>query len=152
MIFRSSFSASIGLDERIKISFSSCQWMIFTKLLTPYCSSGENTRSWLAGHAFFTFSCCCCFFFILYPISTGSFELFLWSCTFQAGLFAKNTWKSSAAAVREISKGEFSCLTRKSNTLFVSKAKNLDWICLVEKLKSVMATNCFHLATSSNER
>ena len=31
-----------------------------------------------------------------------------------------------------LSKGDFSCLTRNSKTLYVSKAKNLDWICLVE--------------------
>ena len=35
--------------------------------------------------------------------------------------------------------------------VFVSKAKNVDRIdiCLVEKLKSVIATKCFHLVTSS---
>ena len=66
---------------------------------------------------------------------------------------AKNTWKSSAAAIKQIRKGEFSFLRRKSNRLFVSIAKNLVRICLVEKLKSLMATNCFHLAsTSSNKR
>ena len=44
-------------------------------------------------------------------------------------------------------------LTRNSEILFVSKAETLVWIdvCLVEKLKSVMATKCFHVATSSSK-
>ena len=68
---------------------------------------------------------------------------------------AKNTWKSSATATKEIPKGELSFVTRNSTRFFVSKAKHvIDRICLVEKLKSFMAaTKCFHLTTaSSNER
>ena len=42
---------------------------------------------------------------------------------------AKRTWKSSAAAIKEIRKGEFLCLTRNSKALFVSKAKTLNGIC-----------------------
>ena len=38
---------------------------------------------------------------------------------------AKSTWKSSATAIKEIPKGEFSFLARKSKRLFVSKANNL---------------------------
>ena len=49
-------------------------------------------------------------------------------------------------ARKEISKGERLCRARDSKRLFVSKAKSLDRICLVKKLKSVMATKCFHLA------
>ena len=45
---------------------------------------------------------------------------------------AKNTRKSSAEAKKEIAKGEFLCLARNSKRLFVSKAINLDRICLVE--------------------
>ena len=63
----------------------------------------------------------------------------------------KSTWKSSAAAVKEIPKGEFLCIIRNSKTLFVSKAKVLDRICLIVKLKSVVATKCFHLNSLSNE-
>ena len=91
-------------------------------------------------------------FFILWLTTTHSFGFFgvqLLKPGCSQFVCAKSTWKSSAAAIKEIPKGEFSCLTRNSKTLFVSKAKNLDRICLVEKLKSVMATKCFHLATSS---
>ena len=37
------------------------------------------------------------------------------------------------------------CLKRNNKRLFVSKAKNLNWICLDEKLKSFTMTKCFHL-------
>ena len=91
-------------------------------------------------------------FFIWWLTTTRSFgffgvQLFKPSCS--QFVCAKSTWKSSAAAIKEIPKGEFYCLKRNSKTLFVSKAKNLDRICLVEKVQSVMATKCFHLATSS---
>ena len=76
-------------------------------------------------------------FIILCPKATSYFRFF-------------GVRKSSHAAARKnIPEGEFSCVTRNSKILFVSKVKSLDQICLVEKLKSVMATRCFHLATSS---
>ena len=62
---------------------------------------------------------------------------------------AKSTWKTSAAAIKEISKGEFLCLSRNRKTLFVSKDKNFDRICLVEKLRSTTATKFFFLRTAT---
>ena len=66
---------------------------------------------------------------------------------------AKNTWKSSAMASKEIVKGELSVITRNSKRLLASKDK-LNRICLVENMKTFMAaTKCFHLTTASfNER
>ena len=55
-----------------------------------------------------------------------------------------HAWKSSAMAIKEIPKGVFLCLKRKNRRLFVSKTKNLDQICLDEKLKLFTMTKCFH--------
>ena len=79
------------------------------------------------------------------------------SLTLKAGFYVPKIHGSQVlhAAGKEIPKGEFSCLTRNSIRLFVSNAKKLDQICLVEKPKSVMVTKYFNLATStssSNER
>ena len=51
-----------------------------------------------------------------------------------------HAWKSSAMAIKEIPKGVFLCLERKNRRLFVSKPKNVDQICLDEKLKSFTMT------------
>ena len=49
-------------------------------------------------------------------------------------------------AIKEIPiKGVFLCLKRNNKRLFVSKAINLDRICLDEKLKSFTVAKCFYL-------
>ena len=79
------------------------------KLLTPDWSSGENTCSGLAEYAISTF----CWFLHFPPrqqrLLSGSLEF---DCLSRI-VCAKNTWKSSATATREIPKGELSFLTRK---------------------------------------
>ena len=75
-------------------------------------------------------------FFILRPTTTNSFRFFevRFFNTVRRVVCAKSTWKSSAETITEIAKGEFLSLARNSKKLFVSKAINLDRICLVEKL------------------
>ena len=48
---------------------------------------------------------------------------------------------------------KFSCLLQETEKIICVEAKNLDRIdiCLAEKLKSVMATKYFNLATSYDE-
>ena len=91
------------------------------KLLTPDWSSGENACSWLDEYAISTF----CWFLHFPPrqqrLLSGSLEF---DCLSRI-VCAKNTWKSSATATREIPKGELSFLTRNCKRLLVSKAKNL---------------------------
>ena len=55
------------------------------------------------------------------PLPSGSLEFDFLSRI----VCAKNTWKSSATATKEIPKGKLSFLTRISKRLFASKAKNL---------------------------
>ena len=112
------------------------------KLLTPGWSSGESTRSRLAEHASSIFR-----WFLHFKVISSSLEFNRLSrvvCT-------TNAWKSRAAAPeRKLINVKFSCLLQQQQIICV-KAKNLDRIdiCLVEKLKSVMANKCFHLSTSS---
>ena len=89
-------------------------------------------------------------FFILCPTTKEFFQVLGFKFLRQV-VCVKRKWESSAAAVKEISKGEFLCITSNRKTLFVSKTKNLDRICLVVKLNSVVATKCFHLNSLSNE-
>ena len=117
------------------------------KLLTPDWSSGENTRSWLAEHDSFTFAFCVQinkFFEVLSKFDSLSRVL----CT-------KNTWKSSAAAGKEILKGWFWCPSQETAKDYLCQ-KLKTWIglvlfCLVEKLKSAMASKCFQRTITEHE-
>ena len=78
----------------------------------------------------------------------------LWSSTVEAGLFVPQIHGNQVLQLeREFFNVKFSCLSayNKQQKIISVKAKNLDriHIFLAEKLKSVMATKCFHLATSS---
>ena len=61
---------------------------------------------------------------------------------------AKNTWKSSATATKEIPKGELCFLQETARDYLCQKLESQ--ICLVEKLQSFIAkTKFFHLAMAS---
>ena len=59
---------------------------------------------------------------------------------------AKNTWKSSATAIKEIPKGELSFPARNSKRLFVSKAKTFIGFGKLKSIKFLATTKYFHLA------
>ena len=90
------------------------------KLPTTDWLSGKNTCSWLAEHAISTFS----WFLHLVPRQRKLLSSSLEFDFLSRIVCAKNTWKSSATATKEIPKGELSFLTRNSKR-FVSKAKIL---------------------------
>ena len=83
----------------------------------------------------------------------SSFRLF-GVLLFKPDFLCQKYLEINATAMKEMPKGELPFLTRNRKRKFVSKAKNLMRICVVEKLKSFMdAAKCFHLGTaSSNER
>ena len=74
-------------------------------------------------------------------------------------LFGPGVTKTFRVSFRVLFSGPEMCFVtlsfrvsyKKQQKIICVKAKNLDRIdiCLAEKLKSVMATKCFHLATSS---
>ena len=60
-------------------------------------------------------------------------------------VYTKHSMKSSVSGIKEITKREF-LSHKKRKRSFVLKAENLDQICFVEKLKSFVATKCFHVS------
>ena len=104
----------------------------------------ENTCSWLAEHAMSIFTWFLHFVLQLQRVLSSSLEFVFFSRI----VWAKNIWKSSATATKEIPKGELSFLTSNSKTLqlFVSKAKILDRILRCEKgeLFALRTGECFY--------
>ena len=134
------------MQQKLSINNNNNNVIQRAKLHTPDRSSGENTRSRLAEHASSIFR------WFLYCVQkqrvlSSSLEFDCLSRVF----CITNTWKSSAAARTKISKRQVFVSYKKQQNIICVKAKNfyrID-ICLAEKLKSVMANKCFHLATSS---